>query len=299
MCIFTREVNGDIFEDFVCTTLFPTLQPFNGTNSRSVVVLDNASIHHLDRIQDIIHSSGALVRFVPPYSPDLMPLEVFSKIKYFIKANEHIFLTTSSPRLLIAMAFASVMPTMFVSVTSVMLDIYTSIMFQSSFTTIHKGYTSTIVRFCHFLFSCLITSTITLLCSSYSAAVSAPISNTECSSLNCSIYLLRSETALPGELLVLAVVGVATTFCFITSLIEFANPVNASFSVVEADQQTFQHKTVVNLVVRQCFQEFGLKSPLPKMCIACHQTLTCALSATNHATLFALFSSPQLQKWAF
>ena len=107
MCIFTREVNGDIFEDFVCTTLFPTLQPFNGTNSRSVVVLDNASIHHLDRIQDI-HSSGALIRFVPPYSPDLMPLEVFSKIKYFIKANVHIFLTTSSPRLLIAMAFASV-----------------------------------------------------------------------------------------------------------------------------------------------------------------------------------------------
>ena len=102
-------VNGDVFEDFVCTTLLPTLQPFDGTNSRSVVVLDNASIHHLDRIQDIIHSSGALIHFLPPYSPDLMPLEeVFSKVKYFIQANEHIFLTTSSPRLLIAMAFASV-----------------------------------------------------------------------------------------------------------------------------------------------------------------------------------------------
>lgn len=104
-------VNGDVFEDFVRTTLLPTLQPFNGTNSRSVVVLDNASIHHLDRIQDIITSSGALIRFLPPYSPDLMPLEeVFSKVKYFIRANEHIFLTTSSPRLLIAMAFASVTP---------------------------------------------------------------------------------------------------------------------------------------------------------------------------------------------
>ena len=68
-------VNGDVFEDFVHTTLLPTLQPFNGTNSRSVVVLDNASIHHLDRIQDIITSSGALIRFLSLYSPDLMPLE--------------------------------------------------------------------------------------------------------------------------------------------------------------------------------------------------------------------------------
>ena len=91
-------VNGDVFEDCVHTTLLPTLQPFNGANSRSVVVLDNASIHHLDQIQDIITSSGALIRFLPPYSPDLMPLEeVFSKVKYFIRANEHVFLTTSSP----------------------------------------------------------------------------------------------------------------------------------------------------------------------------------------------------------
>lgn len=51
----------------------------------------------------------------------------------------------------------------------------------------------------HFLFSCLIKSTITLLCSSYSATVSAPISNRECSSLSCSMYLLRSETLLLGE----------------------------------------------------------------------------------------------------
>ena len=76
--IHEATVNGDVFEDFVRTTL----QPFNGTNSRSV--LDNASIHHLDRIQDIITSSGALIRFLPPYSPDLMPLEkVFSKV-YFL-----------------------------------------------------------------------------------------------------------------------------------------------------------------------------------------------------------------------
>lgn len=102
-------VNGEVFEDFVFKTLLPILQPFNGTNSRSVVIMDNASIHHLDRIHDIITSSGALIRYLPAYSPDLMPLEeVFSKVKYFIQANEDVFLTTSSPRLLIAMAFSGV-----------------------------------------------------------------------------------------------------------------------------------------------------------------------------------------------
>ena len=44
-------VNGDVFEDFVRTTLLPTLQAFSGTNSCSIVVLENASIHYLDRIQ--------------------------------------------------------------------------------------------------------------------------------------------------------------------------------------------------------------------------------------------------------
>lgn len=40
-------VNGDVFEDFTRTTLLPLLQPFNGTNHNSVVVMDNTSIHHI------------------------------------------------------------------------------------------------------------------------------------------------------------------------------------------------------------------------------------------------------------
>ena len=49
--------------------------PFDGVNLRSVVVMDNASIYHLVRVQDIITGVGARVIFLPPYSPDLMPLE--------------------------------------------------------------------------------------------------------------------------------------------------------------------------------------------------------------------------------
>ena len=86
-------VNGEVFEDFARTTLLPILQPFNGINSWSVVVLDNASIHHLDSIYGIITSSGALIRYLPTYSPDLMPLEeIFPKLNVLFKLTNRYFL---------------------------------------------------------------------------------------------------------------------------------------------------------------------------------------------------------------
>ncbi len=58
--------------------------------------MDNASIHHLERIEEIITGIGAKIIFLPPYSPDLMPLEeVFSKVKYYLKANDRVYLATS------------------------------------------------------------------------------------------------------------------------------------------------------------------------------------------------------------
>ena len=51
-------VNGGVFEDFVRTTLLLLLQPFNGTNSHSVVVMDSASIHHVHKIVEMIHGVG-------------------------------------------------------------------------------------------------------------------------------------------------------------------------------------------------------------------------------------------------
>ena len=51
--------------------------------------MDNASIHHIDGIVDMITSIGALVIFLPPYSPDYNPIEeAFSKVKTLIKAYE-------------------------------------------------------------------------------------------------------------------------------------------------------------------------------------------------------------------
>ena len=88
--------------------LVPILQPFNGTNSRSMVVTDNASIHLVDKVVTIIQATGAILRFLPPYSPDYNPLEKSSaKMKAFLKA-ELVYDATTHPRLLVAMGFNTV-----------------------------------------------------------------------------------------------------------------------------------------------------------------------------------------------
>ena len=107
--IVEENVNGDVFERFVRTSLLPILKPFNGTNSHSVVVMDNASIHHLDKIAQMIAGVGALLRFLPPYSPELNPIEhVFSKVKAFLKANDTVYFNTRFPTTLVTMAFCTI-----------------------------------------------------------------------------------------------------------------------------------------------------------------------------------------------
>ena len=104
-------VNGERFEFFIRNYLLPVLMPFNGINPLSVVILDNASIHHVQSNVQLIESTGAKVLFLPPYSPDLNPLEpVFGKVKTILKENDPIFQTTSTPRLLLALAFTMVTP---------------------------------------------------------------------------------------------------------------------------------------------------------------------------------------------
>ena len=65
-------VDGHIFESFIETSLLPILQPFGNPN---IIVMDNASIHHVDKVTQLIVQTGASVQFLPPYSPDLNPVE--------------------------------------------------------------------------------------------------------------------------------------------------------------------------------------------------------------------------------
>ena len=66
MDVYDGNINGDIFGNFIDRSLVPILQPFNGTNSRSVVIMDNASIHHVERVTQSIQQTGAILRCLPP-----------------------------------------------------------------------------------------------------------------------------------------------------------------------------------------------------------------------------------------
>ena len=111
--IVEGSVNGDIFYHFVQSALLPHLIPFNGSNPNSIVILDNCSIHHIKDTIDLIHSVGALVFFLPPYSPDLMPIEeCFNKVKIFLKEHESIVECTYAInfKTLMLAAFATITP---------------------------------------------------------------------------------------------------------------------------------------------------------------------------------------------
>ena len=91
-------VNGDRFSHFIRTSLLPLLLPFN-VNLMSVVIMDNASIHHTENNVQLIENTGAKLLFLPPYSPDLNPLEpVFSKVKAILQENEALLQVCSLTR---------------------------------------------------------------------------------------------------------------------------------------------------------------------------------------------------------
>ena len=107
--IHEGNVNEEVFMRFVRKCLLPILMTYNGQNPSSVVIMDNASVHKRSAIQGIINGVGALLRFLPVYSPDLHPIEeVFAKVKEFLTANDGVLRVTKSPQTLITMAFCSI-----------------------------------------------------------------------------------------------------------------------------------------------------------------------------------------------
>jgi transposase len=74
-------VNAAAFEAFAEQVLAPALRPGD------VVVLDNLSSHKSARTRELIEAAGAELVFLPPYSPDLNPIEmIFSKIKQALRS---------------------------------------------------------------------------------------------------------------------------------------------------------------------------------------------------------------------
>ena len=51
--------------------------------------MDNRSIHHVQAVLDAFNQAGIVVLFLPPYSPDMNPVEnVFSYVKYYLKQHD-------------------------------------------------------------------------------------------------------------------------------------------------------------------------------------------------------------------
>ena len=80
-------VNGEVYSDFVEQFLVPHLLPYDGHNPHSVIILDNCIMHYCQEALQMTQAVGALVHFIPPYSPDYNPIEeAFSKVKSSMKA---------------------------------------------------------------------------------------------------------------------------------------------------------------------------------------------------------------------
>lgn len=78
--VYDGPIDGDSFTVYVKTVLVPTLTPGD------IVIMDNLGSHKGKPVRDAIRSAGARLFFLPPYSPDLNPIEqMFSKLKHLMR----------------------------------------------------------------------------------------------------------------------------------------------------------------------------------------------------------------------
>jgi transposase len=76
----TQAMNGEAFKEYLRSQLGPTLKPGN------IVICDNLPAHKVTDVQALIEAGGATLKYLPPYSPDLNPIEqVFAKLKALLR----------------------------------------------------------------------------------------------------------------------------------------------------------------------------------------------------------------------
>jgi transposase len=79
-CVIDGPINGETFLAYVEQFLVPTLAPGD------IVIMDNLGSHKSDAVRRVIETAGARLLFLPPYSPDLNPIEqVFAKLKALLR----------------------------------------------------------------------------------------------------------------------------------------------------------------------------------------------------------------------
>jgi transposase len=79
-CVFDGPINGESFRAYVEQQLVKVLKPGD------IVVMDNLGSHKSPTVRQMIRKAGARLWYLPPYSPDLNPIEqVFAKIKHWMR----------------------------------------------------------------------------------------------------------------------------------------------------------------------------------------------------------------------
>lgn len=83
--VFRGSTDTAVFEDFIQQLL---KHRGKWPEPKSVIVMDNASFHHSDRIKGMCADAGLKMLYLPPYSPDFNPIEeFFSELKAFIQRH--------------------------------------------------------------------------------------------------------------------------------------------------------------------------------------------------------------------
>ena len=77
---FQGGTTGDKFLAYLKDVLIPTLHPGD------IVVMDNLRTHHIQTVSELLHGAGVQALYLPPYSPDLNPIEkLWSKVKAILR----------------------------------------------------------------------------------------------------------------------------------------------------------------------------------------------------------------------
>jgi transposase len=79
-CALDGPMDGDCFRAYIEQFVVPTLRP------GEIVVMDNLASHKVAGVREAIEAAGAELRYLPPYSPDLNPIEqAFAKLKALLR----------------------------------------------------------------------------------------------------------------------------------------------------------------------------------------------------------------------
>ena len=81
-CVVDGAIDGDLFVAYVEQQLAPVLRPGD------TVIMDNLSSHKVQGVREAIEKTGATLLYLPPYSPDLNPIEMaFAKLKSLLRSR--------------------------------------------------------------------------------------------------------------------------------------------------------------------------------------------------------------------